>query len=76
MSAQSYDETPYDAEGDLYKLELPYRCAKALWKAGIKTISDMKLMSDKELLSIPNLGRKSLLDIKECLLIWDNRVNL
>lgn len=60
----------YDAlrqDGALAVLELTARTAKALAAAGVVEVAVLAAMSDLDILSIPNLGRKALLEIRDAL---------
>ena len=60
----------YDRErqqGPLHVLELTLRTAKALSEAGITTREQLAAMSDVDILKIPNMGRKSLMEIRDAL---------
>lgn len=48
-------------------LELSSRSLHCLVNSGITTIGQLRAMSDDDLLSIPNLGRKSFYEIREVL---------
>ena len=49
----------------IYSLELPSRAAAALVDAKIHMIGELVARTEKELLAVPNFGRKSLFAIKE-----------
>lgn len=60
----------YDAtrqQGTLAVLELTLRTAKALAAAGIQEVSDLATMTDLEILKLPNMGKKSLREIRDAL---------
>ena len=48
-------------------LEFSIRTSNCLKSAGIDIVADLMMMDDESLLSIPNLGRKSLKEIREVL---------
>jgi small subunit ribosomal protein S5 len=54
-------------EESFEKLKLTTRLDKLLKKAGIKTISDLKSLSDQDILAIKGLGPKGLREIREVL---------
>lgn len=49
-------------------VEFSIRTVSALKFAGVKTIGQLTMMSDQELMRIPNFGRKSLYEVKEMLM--------
>ena len=51
-------------------LELCVRTYNCLKRAGIHTVDELRALSHEDLLHIPNLGRKSIEDIKEKLAKW------
>lgn len=51
-------------EGLVEYLEISLRAHNALKNAGVVTVAQLKNMTDAELLSIPNIGRKTLHEIK------------
>ncbi len=60
----------YDRErqqGPLHSLELTLRTAKALTAANVTTREQLAAMSDVDILKIPNMGRKSLMEIRDAL---------
>ena len=60
----------YDRErqaGPLHALELTLRTSKALTAAGVTTREQLAAMSDVDILKIPNMGRKSLMEIRDAL---------
>ena len=49
----------------ILELDLTVRAQNCLKNEGIKTLGELSMKSDGELLHIPNFGRKSLYDLKE-----------
>lgn len=49
---------------DIYYLQLNYRSYKALTQRGICTLGQLMSLTDKEILDIPNIGKKCLIDIR------------
>ena len=52
-------------EKNIEDLELTVRSLNALTQAGIDTVSDLVSMTEGELNSVKNLGKKSLSEIKD-----------
>ena len=61
MADGANDDIPID------ELNLSVRLHSALWRSGINTLSELCMMTDTQLLRVPNLGRKSLNEIKHVL---------
>ena len=60
-------ETNINLNRSVSELEVPIRIMNALKTNGINTIEDIVIRTDRELLRLPNFGRKSLNEIKEVL---------
>jgi len=58
----------------LYEMEFPSRANNALYWAGVKTLGQLLPMTEGELMRTPNLGRKSLADIKATLARFNLRL--
>ena len=52
-------------------MELTMRALNCLKAHGIKTVGDLLQNTRWELMKVPNLGRKSLLEIEEVLAKWN-----
>lgn len=52
---------------EVEELELSVRSTNALKYEGIKTVKDLIQMNKKDLLQVPHLGRKSLVEIQDVL---------
>jgi DNA-directed RNA polymerase alpha subunit len=55
------DDTPLD------NVELPLRIRNVLAAAGLRTVGEVREASDEMLLSLPNLGRRSVAHLRETL---------
>ncbi len=53
------------------RLELSVRTANCLHNAGLRTVGDIMAKSEKELMAIPNFGRRCLREVKEILGTFD-----
>jgi DNA-directed RNA polymerase alpha subunit len=58
----------------IHEMEMPSRANNALYWAGIKTLSQLLPMTEGELMRTPNIGRKSLADIKATLARFNLRL--
>lgn len=67
-------ENPVPLEASIRILELPTRSENCLKAESIDTIGDLAKKTENELLIIPNLGRKSLNEIKENLAAFGRRI--
>ncbi len=71
ITADALNISPRD-QGDILlapvdELELTVRSANALKTERILTVRDLALMTEDQLMSMPNLGKKSLVEIKQAL---------
>jgi len=62
----------FDDDVGLEVLDLEVRPYRALMAEGIDTVQKLLRMEDRKLLSLPNLGLKSLSEIKEALCEYKN----
>ena len=62
-------ETPKELFLQIEDLTLSVRAQNALRSEGIETIGDLVIRQESDLLKTPNLGRKSLQEIKDALLV-------
>jgi DNA-directed RNA polymerase subunit alpha len=60
-------EHPIPPEDNIRDLDLTVRAENCLMAEGIYSISTLAKWDEQTLLTIPNLGRRTLNDIKECL---------
>ena len=63
------------SEDSIYKLNLDARTLNCLEGENIRTIKELKITSDKELMAIPNFGKKSLYLLKTALDTSDLSIN-
>ena len=49
------------------QVNFPVRIKNALFAAGLKTVGEVREMSDENLLSLPDLGKGSVLQLREML---------
>ena len=65
--ATLFEDTP------ITELELSVRAENCLKNEGIKTIGELSMKSDSDLLCVPNFGRKSLRELRETIKAYQLR---
>lgn len=61
------DEPEYIPYTPIEKLPLSVRSYNCLKRAGVESVEELRMMNDEELMSIRNLGRRSMEEIKQAL---------
>lgn len=68
LSSQKGKEKSGLSEVSIDDLELTVRSANALKSENIFTVADLVRLTEEELMNLPNLGKKSLVEVKEALI--------
>lgn len=63
------DRDPLDI--DVEELEFSVRALNCFKNEGIRTVRDLVVLTEAELLRVPNFGRRTLREVKEILAVFD-----
>ncbi|MYD43267.1 MAG: DNA-directed RNA polymerase subunit alpha [Gammaproteobacteria bacterium] len=76
VSDSANEEVPKEFFFQIDDLTLSVRAMNALRSEGIETIGDLVIRKESDLLKTPNLGRKSLQEIKDALLVMGLQIGM